>query len=109
MNKLLILIGVLILGVGVLFFLRTPQKSSDITVYIKNYAFTPSTLKLSKGQTVTWINQDIAKHTITDDKGSFNSPFFGKNEKFSYTFTHSGTFSYHCEPHPYMKGTVEVN
>jgi plastocyanin len=87
------------------------QKIPENTIFIEKYEFKPNTLTIQKGTTVTWINKDIAKHTVTKKEGAASGPeskFFGKDEQYTYTFTESGTFDYYCEPHPYMKGTVEV-
>jgi amicyanin len=86
-----------------------PVKPNAVT--IKGYAFNPTPLTVKKGTTVTWTNQDIARHNIVADTPSTdapNGPLFGKGETFSYTFTKAGTYKYHCEPHPYMKGEVIV-
>lgn len=78
-------------------------------VFIDNYTYSPTPLKVKKGTKVTWTNHDIAKHTVTVDSGTGPmSAFFGKGETYSYTFDTVGTYKYHCEPHPYMHGTVEV-
>ena len=80
-----------------------------VAITIKNYMFSPQTITVKKGTTVTWTNKDIAKHTITSDDGSWPaSQFFGQGESYSYTFTSAGTYAYHCEPHPYMTATVVV-
>ncbi len=84
-----------------------PQAANAVT--IEKYAYGPATLTVKKGTTVTWTNKDVAKHTVTVDSGTGPaSAFFGQNETYSYTFDTVGVFPYHCEPHPYMKGTVEV-
>ncbi len=82
------------------------------SIVIKNYSFSPSPLKVKKGTTVKWTNSDIAKHTITADSGGSNGPngpLFGQGQTYSFTFNTAGTFAYHCEPHPYMHGSVEVS
>jgi len=86
----------------------TKAKLSPNTISIDNYAFSPNPLKVKKGTTVTWVNHDIAKHTITFDTSGESSEFIGKGQTYQYTFTKSGTYTYHCQPHPYMKGEVEV-
>ena len=91
----------------------TTEKSADPnTVLISNYIFSPTSLKVKKGTRVTWTNHDVAKHTITVDSGQPaggpDSQLFGKNESFSFTFDSVGTYKYHCSPHPYMHGVVEV-
>ncbi len=82
------------------------------TVFISNYMFNPTPLQVKKGTRVTWTNHDIAKHTVTVDSGQAaggpDSQLFGKNESFSFTFDSVGTYKYHCSPHPYMHGVVEV-
>lgn len=60
--------------------------------------------------TVVWTNDeelDIA-HTVTDDLNRFDSGLFGKGQQFKYTFTRQGEYSYHCVPHPWMRGSVTV-
>jgi amicyanin len=79
------------------------------SVVISNYTFNPTPLKVKKGTKVTWTNHDIAKHSIVVDSGTGpQSDLFGKSQTYSYTFDVVGTYKYHCEPHPYMHGTVEV-
>lgn len=78
-------------------------------VTIANYAFSPATITVKVGTTVTWTNTDSVHHTVTADNGQGpQSDLFGKGESYSYTFTKAGTYTYHCEPHPYMHGTVIV-
>lgn len=78
-------------------------------VTLQKFSFSPSKITVKKGTTVTWTNQDDAGHTVTSDSGNMlSSPLFRKAGKFTYTFNETGSFSYHCEPHPYMKAVVEV-
>lgn len=82
------------------------------TVVIASYKFNPNPIKIKQGTTVTWSNTDIARHNIVSDGGQAvggpNGPLFGKGETYKFTFNTVGTFKYHCEPHPYMHGSVEV-
>ena len=82
------------------------SRSTNIT--IRDYSFLPATLTIKKGTTVTWTNDDIAKHTVTGDQGGPSSSFFGKGQSYSYTFDTPGTYPYHCEPHPYMTAAIIV-
>lgn len=84
-------------------------ESNQITY--KGFAVSPKMLKVKKGTTVTWTNQDDAKHDVTPDSETADfkaSELFGKGESYSVTFNSVGTFNYICSPHPYMKGTIEV-
>lgn len=81
------------------------------TVIYKGFAVQQKTLTVKKGTTVTWKNQDQAKHDVTPttETAEFKaSELFGEGESYSHTFNTVGTFSYICSPHPYMKGTIEV-
>ncbi len=84
----------------------TPVAANAVT--IKGYAFTPKTLAVKKGTTVTWTSEDIAKHTVTGKNGGPASALLAQGESYSYTFDTVGTFEYFCEPHPYMTASVEV-
>lgn len=93
----------------------TSQDDTDAVaesdVMIMDYAYSPATITVKKGSTVTWVNHDDIEHTVTssdDSPVSFDSGLFGKNETFSFTFDEAGTYQYYCTPHPYMKGTVVV-
>jgi plastocyanin len=71
-------------------------------------AFSPRTLTVVAGTTVTWTNYDEDPHTVTADDGSFTSQSVANGQSFSHTFDTPGTFAYHCEFHPDMTGTVVV-
>lgn len=76
------------------------------TISMKNSAFSPPSLQVNINSTVTWINDDNMVHTVTSDNGSFDSGDIGPGSRFSYTFTSTGTFGYHCIHHSGMVGTI---
>jgi plastocyanin len=86
----------------------SPGAEEGCEVEIENFAFSPAAIQISVGDTVTWENYDDAQHTVTGDNGEFDSGNLSKEQKFSHTFTTAGTFTYHCNIHPNMKGTVIV-
>ena len=84
-------------------------------VWIQGMAYTPATITVTAGTTITWTNNDIYTHTVTSDDGtSFNSgPIgtggaYGGGGAWSNTFTTPGTYLYHCMYHSTMHGTVIV-
>lgn len=88
---------------------KAAVESNQITY--KDFAVVQKTIKVKKGTTVTWTNEDSAKHDVTPEMETADfktSELFGKGESYSVTFNTVGTFAYYCSPHPYMKGTVEV-
>jgi plastocyanin len=84
-----------------------PQSATKIA--IKNFSYQPATLTVKKGTAVTWTNEDNVAHTVTSDSGNeLESKSLGKGDSFTHTFNTTGTFAYHCSPHPTMKASVVV-
>lgn len=85
--------------------------SASNSVTIQNFAFSPATLSVKVGTTVTWTNQDSTTHTATSDPGtpaSFDSGNIAQGKSATFTFQQAGTYSYHCSIHTYMKATITV-
>jgi len=82
--------------------------SAGSQVEINNFAFTPATLTVSAGTSVTWKFDDSTQHTVTADDNSFTSAALGGGQTYMHTFGTTGTLAYHCSIHPFMKGSVEV-
>lgn len=78
------------------------------TVEIQGFRFKPANITIKRGTRVRWINRDSAAHTVTANNGAFNSGLLRKGETFSRTFRTVGKRAYHCNPHPYMRGSVVV-
>ncbi len=72
--------------------------------------YSPQTVKVIIGvnNTVTWVNNDDAPHTVTATDGSFNSGNLNAGQSWTFTFTTPGNYAYYCTYHPWMKGTVIV-
>jgi plastocyanin len=72
--------------------------------------FVPNTIVVIIGvnNTVMWTNDDVAAHTVTSDSGAFNSGNLNPGQSFTFTFSTPGNYTYHCDYHPWMKGTVIV-
>ncbi|MGZ7164444.1 MAG: cupredoxin domain-containing protein [Halobacteriota archaeon] len=82
--------------------------ASQNSIAIKNDAFNPSSITISKGATVTWTNEELEMHTVTSDTGAFDSGNLNHGDSYSHQFNDAGTFPYHCSPHHFMKGTITV-
>jgi amicyanin len=78
------------------------------SVTIADFSFTPSSISINQGDTVTWNNNGPTPHSATANDGSFDTGILRKGQSGSHTFNEAGTYSYICTPHPYMKGTVVV-
>jgi plastocyanin len=92
----------------------TPAPGSTQMLMINNesngsFGFSPATLTIKMGTTVIWKNVSLAPHTVTSDDGqTFDSGTVAVGNTFKFTFKTAGTFSYHCNIHPYMRATIVV-
>jgi plastocyanin len=82
--------------------------AANAAVKIDNFVFGPQAITVPVGTTVTWTNSDDIPHTAVSTDGVFKSKVMDTDEKFSYTFTKAGTYSYYCSVHPKMTGQVVV-
>ncbi|HVU62149.1 MAG TPA: cupredoxin domain-containing protein [Mycobacteriales bacterium] len=92
----------------------TPGAAAHVsgpTVTIKNFAFSPGTLHVKVGATVTFVEEDTVPHNATGsgDASFIKSPTLSKGQTYTVTFTKPGTYPYTCTIHPYMHGTVVVS
>lgn len=85
---------------------KTPTGKNAVT--IQNFAFSPATITIKAGQSVTWTNEDNIGHSATSDNGSFDTGVLSQGQSKSITFAKAGTYTYHCSVHPDMKATVIV-
>jgi plastocyanin len=87
----------------------TEVQKGDVSVSIANFAFAPDIIKITKGSTITWTNNDTAQHSVISSDGNvLSSKPLASGETYSHTFNEVGTISYHCGVHPFMTGTIQV-
>ena len=77
-------------------------------ISIDNFTFSPQTLNVPVGATVTWINRDDVPHTVVDADKRFKSAALDTDDKFTFTFTTAGEYPYFCGIHTHMTGKVVV-
>lgn len=93
--------------------------SGEAVVEIIDFVYTPETIEVATGTTVTWINRDGFAHTVTEGAQAGTEALFdgelgqtdsfeGADTEFSHRFDEPGTYTYVCTLHPSMQGTVEV-
>lgn len=93
----------------------SPEPVRTTGVAIRDNQFDPKIIAVTAGQTVTFINFDKSSHTIASDPYPDNSdlpdlysPPVYKNESYKYTFQKTGTFGYHLQENPSVRGEVVV-
>ena len=135
MIKKIIIVGIIgfaiLLGIAMSFSNNTVEENNDETILvikgdvvmptkvsrpgceIDDRCYVPSLILTKKGNSVTWVNEDSAFHSVTS--GFYDSPteLFDSGhldpfESFTFTFDDVGDYDYFCTLHPWMKGLVTV-
>jgi len=77
-------------------------------VSIVDFAFMPPEITVNPGDTVTWTNTGIRKHTTSSTEAIWDSPVLAPGDSFSFTFNNVGIFTYFCMIHQSMHGSINV-
>jgi len=86
----------------------SPSTAPAADIAIDNFTYSPATLTVKAGRTVTWVNHDDVPHTVTANDRSFKSEPLDTDDRYSHTFTTPGTYHYFCAIHPHMTGEIIV-
>jgi plastocyanin len=93
----------------------TPAPAGSTTVGIVGGASTQTTtafgqdpLTITAGTTISWLNNDTVTHTSSADGNQWSSGNIAPGGRFNFTFASAGRFTYHCQIHPNMVGTIVV-
>lgn len=99
-----LLAGALMIGTG------TGALAAEHQVAIEKYTFAPAELRIRRGDTVTWLNNEKrVSHSVLMIGRNEESERFFPGEKWSRTFPDAGRYEYRCGPHPEMLGVVIVD
>ena len=90
---------------------KSSYNSSNTTnakVSIMSSGFSPASLTVVTGSTVTWTNNDNVVHTVTTADGSINSGDIAPESSYTKTFGTAGTYSYYDAHNTSMTGVLVV-
>lgn len=81
-----------------------------------NYVPNKPIVTLEQNNLVKWINLDETPHTVSPDhrtsdsySGDFGSAgVLMPGEEYEFLFTEPQEIHYHCEPHPWMTGSIKI-
>jgi len=82
--------------------------TTGTAVSIKDFSFEPADLTAKVGQEITWTNTGNAAHTVSFNTGSVDSGSMSSGATFKHTFDTPGSYSYHCNFHSNMQGTITI-
>ncbi|MCR9214682.1 MAG: plasmid stabilization protein [Proteobacteria bacterium] len=84
----------------------TEASPTEHLIEIQRFKFVPDILSVRPGDTVTWINRDIAPHTATAADKSWDTGDIKKGDRKSVLVTNGFTAAYFCRFHPVMRATL---
>lgn len=94
---------------GLVILLGAGERAKTVTVTIRNMTFSPASVQISVGDSITWTNADDRDHNVTAKDGSFKSGNIRSGGSFTHRFEKPGNFAYGCGYHPRMKGVISVS
>jgi plastocyanin len=108
-----------LIAAAVLAVFAAPAHAANQDVTVSNFAFTPSPLNITQGDTVTWrFAGPDTNHSTTGDPGQAETwdsdptnpfPNHAAGDAFTHTFNATGSFTYFCKVHTYMRARVVVS
>jgi plastocyanin len=84
----------------------TDSTAESGQVSISGMQFSPATLTINAGESVTWQHKDRMPHTVVGD--GFASATMSGGSTFTHTFEEPGEYVYQCSLHPAMRGKIVV-
>ena len=84
------------------------RAQGDAVVVMKDFDFTPMSVAVPAGGSVTWKNLDGEPHTVTSVDGLFRSGALDQGDSFTFRFSKPGVYRYLCSIHPKMTASVTV-
>ncbi len=92
---------------------QAPLSGADLAkaspdVSINDGSFSPGSVTINQGDRVIWVNKGTNTHAVTSDGGLFQSLILNPGQRYQFTFTVKGTFTYHDSTNPGMTGRVIV-
>ena len=107
-RSLMAALGVAALCLGATGSPANAGSADTAQIVIKDFMFTPTSVTIKAGATVTWANKDDEPHTVVSDTGLFRSGAMDTDDTYKFTFDKPGTYHFTCSIHPRMVGTVVV-
>jgi plastocyanin len=90
-----------------MFATAVPALAADYTIVLEKMAFGPVPMVLHPGDTITWQNNDIFRHSATARDKSFDIDLPSK-AAVKMIVGAAGTVEFFCKFHPGMKGTLAI-
>ncbi|MGE0442591.1 MAG: copper-binding protein [Gemmatimonadales bacterium] len=83
-----------------------PGGRRHVVIRIRGLRYSPDTLMVSVGDTITWQNDDVVPHTVTASRRSWDSGLLSTGDRYTLVVTDSTPDRYRCRFHPEMVATL---
>ncbi len=78
-------------------------------VYINDSSFSPESLTVVSGSSITFVNRTVNSHQIiSDDTVTLKSKILAIDSFYFFKKDTFGTFPYHCINHPTARGVITI-
>jgi plastocyanin len=104
----LLLAAITLVKSPAVFAASSDNNAGPVEITIDNFSFTPPSITVKAGTPITWTNRDDIPHTVVSSDFVFKSKALDTDDKFSFTLTKPGTYTYFCSLHPKMTAKVVV-
>lgn len=89
--------------------INTDKKlQTPVVVSMSDNAYTPSSVSVTAGRAVKFINNGATKHSASSDGGTWGTGTVQPGGNFIKYFKTAGSFPFHCTDHSSMTGTIVV-
>ncbi len=103
-----VLVGTVALAAVPVPFAASAEPPTRHEIEIKSFAFQPDIIQVRPGDTIRWINRDLAPHTATADAFGWDTGALETNEFADVLATEGMETTYFCAFHPHMKASIEI-
>jgi plastocyanin len=84
------------------------QPPQTVNIDLNNKGVSQSQVTIPRGSTVYWNNNSGTQQTVVSDQGLWNSGPIAANYRYNCTFNQPGTYTYHSDNNPALRGTIVV-
>jgi plastocyanin len=108
-RRIAVALAAAILAAGSLFpAVAGDRAQQDHIIEIRDFRFVPDRLYVRLGDTIRWINRDLAPHTATATDESWDTLLLRQGESGVIKVTQDLADSYFCRFHPQMRAEITI-
>ena len=87
---------------------QSAERGVGLRYAVDEHAFSPSRARVRVGTTVTFVNSGDMTHAVSATDASWTTGPLLRAQSGYVRMERAGTFTYHCEEHPWAMGQIVV-